>query len=273
MKKGVKTKIVFVITLSLLLSACGVTAEIPVGVATGETALSITGEGDWASSEEMDVVLPDDEMWPELLFAQGFVKDNVWLPFETKLEVENIPQNPELPNGCEITSATIALNYLRFSVDKVTLSNEYLPMGFPHWAVDPDEAFMGDPADDTSFYCQPGPVVEAVNAYLEDVGAEYIAVDISGASVGELYEWVASGTPVVVWATRMLESSRYSDSFLLPDGSWPYSNSHCMVLTGYNTESCYLDDPMLELSEVSSSLFAQRYQERGQYAMVIIPTE
>lgn len=273
MKKGNKAKIGFVLALSLVLSACGVTAEIPVGLATGETALRITEESDWESSDEMEAVLPDDGMWPELLFAQGFVKDDVWLPFEAKLEVENIPQNPELPNGCEITSAAIVLNYLGFSVDKVTLSNEYLPMGFPHWAVDPDEAFMGDPADPTSFYCQPGPVVEAVNAYLEDVGAEYVAVDISGASVGELYEWVASGTPVVVWATRMFEPSRYSDSFLLPNGSWPYSNSHCMVLTGYDTETCYLDDPMLELSEVSGSLFSQRYEERGRYALVIVPAE
>lgn len=273
MRNDIKAKIGIVAALSLALSACGVTAEIPVGLATGETALRLTEEADRKNTEEMEAVLPEEEMWPELLFAQGFVKDDVWLPFQARLDVENIAQNPELPNGCEITSAAIVLNYLGFSVDKVTLSNEYLPMGFPHWAVDPDEAFMGNPADPTSFYCQPGPVVEAVNAYLAEIGAGYEAVDISGESVGELYDWVANGTPVVVWVTRMFESPRYSDSFLLPDGSWPYSNSHCMVLTGYDTENCYLDDPMLEVSQVDGSLFAQRYEERGQYALVIIPSE
>lgn len=55
----------------------------------------------------------------------------------------------------------------------------------------------------------------------------------------------------------------------LPNGSWPYSNSHCLVLTGYDTETCYLADPMQEISEVDRDRFALSYEERGSYAVVI----
>ena len=89
-----------------------------------------------------------------------------------QLDVENIDQNPELPNGCEITSAAIVLNYLGFSVDKVTLAEEYLPMHVPYWEADPNLEFMGDPADELAFYCLPGAVVTAVNDYLDDMGAD-----------------------------------------------------------------------------------------------------
>ena len=42
------------------------------------------------------------------------------------LPVNTIYQKPELPNGCEITSATIVLNYLGFNVSRVTMADTYL---------------------------------------------------------------------------------------------------------------------------------------------------
>ena len=42
------------------------------------------------------------------------------------LPVNTIYQKPELPNGFEITSATIVLNYLGFNVSKVTMADTYL---------------------------------------------------------------------------------------------------------------------------------------------------
>lgn len=62
-----------------------------------------------------------------------------------QLNVENILQTPELPNGCEITSAAIVLNYLGFDIDKVTLAENYLPMHIPYWEADPEVEFMGSP--------------------------------------------------------------------------------------------------------------------------------
>ena len=254
-----------------VLSGCGATAMIPsTWSATAETAAKRAG----SQMETMDPEkLLQEDVWPVLSVLEGTAETAVWLPFEARLEVENIDQNPELPNGCEITSAAIVLNYLGFEVDKVTLAEEYLPRCVPYWEADPRVEFMGNPEDELAFYCLPGAVVTAVNDYLEDVDADYTAVDISGSAVEELYPWVAGGYPVMVWTTRAFSEPLYNDTFLLPDGDRPYSNSHCLVLTGYDDDTCYLADPMLEVETVERERFAESYLERGQYAVVIVPTE
>lgn len=254
-----------------VLSGCGATAMIPsTGAATAETAAK--GAGSQMETMDPEKLLQED-VWPVLSVLEGTAETAVWLPFEARLEVENIDQNPELPNGCEITSAAIVLNYLGFEVDKVTLAEEYLPRCVPYWEADPRVEFMGNPEDELAFYCLPGAVVTAVNDYLEDVDAGYTAVDISGSAVEELYQWVAGGYPVMVWTTRAFSEPLYNDTFLLPDGDRPYSNSHCLVLTGYDDDTCYLADPMLEVETVERERFAESYLERGQYAVVIVPTE
>lgn len=257
--------------LLAVLSGCGATAMIPsTWSATAETAAK--GAGSQMETMDPEKLLQED-VWPVLSVLEGTAETAVWLPFEAKLEVENIDQNPELPNGCEITSAAIVLNYLGFEVDKVTLAEEYLPRCVPYWEADPRVEFMGNPEDELAFYCLPGAVVTAVNDYLEDVDAGYTAVDISGSAVEELYQWVAGGYPVMVWTTRAFSEPLYNDTFLLPDGDRPYSNSHCLVLTGYDDDTCYLADPMLEVETVERERFAESYLERGQYAVVIVPTE
>lgn len=257
--------------LLAVLSGCGATVMIPsTGAATAETAAK--GAGSQMETMDPEKLLQED-VWPVLSVLEGTAETAVWLPFEARLEVENIDQNPELPNGCEITSAAIVLNYLGFEVDKVTLAEEYLPRCVPYWEADPRVEFMGNPEDELAFYCLPGAVVTAVNDYLEDVDAGYTAVDISGSAVEELYQWVAGGYPVMVWTTRAFSEPLYNDTFLLPDGGRPYSNSHCLVLTGYDDDTCYLADPMLEVETVERERFAESYLERGQYAVVIVPTE
>lgn len=257
--------------LLAVLSGCGATVMIPsTGAATAETAAK--GAGSQMETMDPEKLLQED-VWPVLSVLEGTAETAVWLPFEARLEVENIDQNPELPNGCEITSAAIVLNYLGFEVDKVTLAEEYLPRCVPYWEADPRVEFMGNPEDELAFYCLPGAVVTAVNDYLEDVDAGYTAVDISGSAVEELYQWVAGGYPVLVWTTRAFSEPLYNDTFLLPDGDRPYSNSHCLVLTGYDDDTCYLADPMLEVETVERERFAESYLERGQYAVVIVPTE
>ena len=257
--------------LLAVLSGCGATVMIPsTGAATAETAAK--GAGSQMETMDPEKLLQED-VWPVLSVLEGTAETAVWLPFEARLEVENIDQNPELPNGCEITSAAIVLNYLGFEVDKVTLAEEYLPRCVPYWEADPRVEFMGNPEDELAFYCLPGAVVTAVNDYLEDVDAGYTAVDISGSAVEELYQRVAGGYPVMVWTTRAFSEPLYNDTFLLPDGDRPYSNSHCLVLTGYDDDTCYLADPMLEVETVERERFAESYLERGQYAVVIVPTE
>ena len=186
-----------------------------------------------------------------------------------QLNVENILQTPELPNGCEITSAAIVLNYLGFGIDKVTLAENYLPMHIPYWEADPEVEFMGSPADELSFYCLPGAITTAVNTYLDEQGSTYSARDITSAEPARLEMYLAQGTPVLVWATRAFTEPLYNYTFTLADGSWPYSNSHCLVLTGYDEDNHYFADPMQEITKIDRDTFALRYEELGSHAVVI----
>ena len=55
------------------------------------------------------------------------------------LPVPQILQNPELPNGCEITSCCEVLHYLGFAPDKCELTDYYLPRSAQWYGADPDE--------------------------------------------------------------------------------------------------------------------------------------
>ena len=81
--------------------------------------------------------------------------------------------------------------------------------------------------------------------------------------------YLAQGTPVLVWATRGFTEPLYNYTFTLADGSWPYSNSHCLVLTGYDEDNYYFADPMQEITEIGRDTFALRYEELGCHAVVI----
>ena len=79
-----------------------------------------------------------------------------------QLCVPQISQLPELPNGCEVTSAAMLLQYYGFAADKLTLAAQYLPVAAPVTEADPETAYMGDPFSD-GWYCFALPLVRAVN--------------------------------------------------------------------------------------------------------------
>ncbi len=188
-----------------------------------------------------------------------------------ELEVPNILQNPELPNGCEITSAAVALNYLGIPADKVVLAERYLPCGEDHLTADPEQEYMGSPfAGQVGYYCMPAPIETAVNAYLGDIGnTDRRARDVSGADIEELKAYLHDGAPVLVWVTQYFEEPRYADHFTLPDGSQPYVNLHCVVLTGYDDDTFYLTDPLEEKDRIDAATFAHIYGTMGCHALVI----
>lgn len=186
------------------------------------------------------------------------------------LDVNNIYQSPQLPNGCEITSATIVLNYWGFDVDKVTMADVYLPKQYPYYQADPEVAYMGNPHTGQGWYCLPEPVVTAVNAYFDAIGeTDMKAENITGATVDELKTYIQSGRPIVFWATVGFQNIQYSNSFTLPNGQKPYTGLHCLVLTGYDESTMYIADPMGRTSQVSIERFTEIYDGMEQRAVLI----
>ena len=122
------------------------------------------------------------------------------------LPVPQILQNPELPNGCEITSCCEVLHYLGFAPDKCELADYYLPRSAQWYGADPDEVYMGNPhlddgSPETGYYCFAGPIVQAANAYLAVQGSSCRACDLTGAEEAELASQLQAGNPVIFWAT------------------------------------------------------------------------
>lgn len=197
------------------------------------------------------------------------------VPQSVRLPVQSIAQEPELPNGCEITSAAIALNYLGYDADKCLLAGEYLPCGTPYDETDPEQAYMGTPfSRGGGYYCLTGLIVQAVNDYLCDVpaqGAGHTAVDLSGSTPEELKTALDRGAPVLVWVTTDFAAPRYGHTFTLPDGSAPYSNLHCVVLTGYDAENFYIADPLQQHDSVTALTFGEVYAAMGRRAVAILP--
>ena len=128
-------------------------------------------------------------------------------------------QNPELPNGCEVTSLAMLLTAAGYPVDKLELY-EYLPReefsysGSARLGPNPQEAFAGDPASASGgWYCLEGPVVETGNRWLQSSGGSAEMVNLTGLEQSQLNALLEEGTPLVVWITQEYEEPAYRESF------------------------------------------------------------
>ena len=203
----------------------------------------------------------------------GFMEGRV------QIDVPVILQNPELPNGCEITSLTEVLQYLGFQVTHTEMAG-YLPcepityIGGVAPTADPEGAYIGDPATTSGWYCFEGPVVEAANGYLRDQGSPLHAHAVSGADEEELLSYLQDGQPVIVWVTQQLADVRYTGyTWVLPDGEsiHPYGGLHCVVLSGMDVEAgtVTLADPIYGEWEAELGRFMEIYEGMGSRAVVV----
>lgn len=195
------------------------------------------------------------------------------------LDVKNIAQNKELPNGCSITSLAIVLNYLGYDVDKCTLADNYLPKqkryikdGIPY-GPNPYVAYPGDPRDSTGWYCYPPPIIQAANTYLKEKNSTYEAVDLTGITQSGLEGLLKQGYPIIVWVTRGLGELEQSKStyWKTEEGEeiYPYTTIHSVVLTGYDDSTFKVADPLKKITSAGKDEFMTIFQEVGSHAMIV----
>ena len=152
-----------------------------------------------------------------------------------RLAVKNIEQNPELPTGCEITALCIALNYYQpDSIDKVTLSDKYLPQG-AIGGVSPETCFLGDPKTTEGLGCHAPVIVQAANNYFNDQGLDdYTVYDLTGTPFVNLFQEVANGNPVLMWTAGGTEATQEYQWEINGENVSFLNNEHCRVLVGYD---------------------------------------
>lgn len=198
-----------------------------------------------------------------------------------ELPVENILQNPELPNGCEITATTILINYLGYPFDKCTLADYYLPqvefidINGQRTGGNPDIVYCGNPRFKSGgYYCFTPPLVDACNAILAEVDSPMRAEDITGASEQDLLSQLDQGRPVVAFTTlSMGEAVTYEPSswVIMGEGTkhTPFLNLHCVVLYGYDDTYIYVADPLKGKIQCKRSTFMSAYKSIGSRALVV----
>lgn len=167
-------------------------------------------------------------------------------------------QNPELPNGCEVTSLAMLLTAAGYPVDKLELY-EYLPReefsysGSARLGPNPQEAFAGDPASAS--------------------GGSAEMVNLTGLEQSQLNALLEEGTPLVVWITQEYEEPAYRESFTwtLPDSTQyiPYDNLHCVVVVGTEGDAYRVADPIRGWQSVDQEAFWKSFDGMGRRAVTV----
>lgn len=211
-----------------------------------------------------------------------------------KYQIDGVPfisQNNGYPSGCESISTTMLLNYFNYDISPETfidgyLHTDYLRESDDGTAVvgpDPYTAFIGTPYDESSLGCYPPVVVDAMNKIFDETNSGNKAVDTTGMSLDELIDtYIVQDEPVLVWSTMYLWDAFVTDSWIVEGASEesPYkdgdlyewiANEHCLVLTGYDKDYYYFNDPLYNNAKIryEKTAFEQRFEEIGRCSAAI----
>ncbi len=230
--------------------------------------VTILPEGNDKKIEEIFEIVDKIEQTPQntVVVQKNTVDTSGLTKRSVKLNVKYLPQNPELPTGCEITSLTTVLNYYGFNVSKTEMSDKYLVKTIDKignfW-----EVFVGDPRKN-GFGCYAKPIVNAANKYLATQNSRYKAVDYSGTKFENLLSLVENGTPVIIWGTMYGEKENdlrkpFATVKWNVDGKdlqW-IAPEHCMVLIGYDADRhvAIMSDPQRGIVEYNLETVKSRY--------------
>lgn len=240
------------------------------------------------------VSLSDEEETPDTIDAEFFKRYDInqlslYYPSpekeknKTLIEVPLLNQYPELPVGCEVTSATAILNYLGYDVDKVYLQEEFLEDDYEfidlgegrRMGPDPNRVFVGDPKT-TGFGCYAPVVVNTLNKYFISIHSNNRGMSIENANSKVLELFLDNGIPLIVWASIDMKPYKYpkSNEWILNTTGEVFDwkgNSHALILIGYDEENYYFSDcnNKTEYSCYPKELFLKRWKQNGKQAVII----
>ncbi len=168
------------------------------------------------------------------------------------LDVKCLFQMPNYPNGCEVVSLTMVLNYLGYDVTTDELIDNHMPRGyFSSNGDNPFYKYLGDPRD-LGVGCYAPCIVTTADNYFASIGEFRAVTDVSGRGLEAYKEFVARGTPVIFWGTMyMNQNPEIFGTIYTEDGEeiiWR-NYSHCFVLIGYTDTTYIFCDPMRGIIE------------------------
>lgn len=200
------------------------------------------------------------------------------LPASVMLSVSPQNQNPQLPNGCEVTSLSMLFTAIGHPVSKMTLAKEMPYDKTPRvknaqgeivsWG-NPNVGFVGSPyvwADGYGIYH--GPIVKLINMVLPGEG-----VDLTKKPFNDLLSYVAQGIPVEAWVTvNLAPTDKFWETWQTPEGPITVTQQeHAVLIVGYDASHIYINNPFNgEKDEaVSKKNFLGAWQQLGEQAVTI----
>lgn len=219
---------------------------------------------DMIDLEEANVITPSPEVVTPL-------KENI-------LDVPLISQLPELKNGCEIVSLTMALNYRGIDIDKITLSNEVqkdpteLQLStngeFLLWG-NPKVGFVGDiTGKDHGYSIDPEPLIPLIEKYYSGE-----MTNLCGADLVDLEKALSNNTPILVWINAFFSEDIYWTVWKDSNGNEVTANlnMHAVLLTGFDENNFYYNDPLTYEKDkaVSKDVFLNVWTSMGKKALGI----
>lgn len=202
-------------------------------------------------------------------------------PSKNSMRIKGVPviaQMPDYPTGCESVSAVMAL---QFAGEKITVdtfidqylekSSDFYSSGGVRYGPNPYEVFIGNPRSRSAFGCM-APVIE--KALVKYFASETRVVNATGKSMEALCrDYIDQGIPVMVWTSIKMIEPYYTSQWTLSNGEeyrW-LANEHCMLLTGYDQDNYYYNDPYTGKEvRYGKSLSEKRYEAFGRQSVVII---
>lgn len=234
------------------------------------------------SAVSEQAMLPGDKTVPETTKASTTTTHALASALPTR-EIPVVLQNPELPTGCESTAAAMLLYAYGYDVDKTEFA-QALPKGAletyegRRYAPHPDKAFTGDPFTPYGYGVFSGIVSQIMQSFIDQADGAYRARNLAGADEETLCAYVERGIPVCVWTTMSLRPLVDTGGWYIKDGdtytdeyfSWP-GNEHCVLLVDCDADTVTVHDPLKGKVDYDLDTFFQRYQDVGQYAVVLEP--
>lgn len=197
----------------------------------------------------------------------------------------------DYPTGCELVSTSMLLAFHGFEIkageliskgylNAVDVTEKGKGKNKEKYGGDPDKVFIGNPARNTGYGCHSGAIMLALKRYLtpqeHKLDTKYEIIDLKGMELEEICEkYINRKIPVLVWASINMKPTfqKLGNSWIVENTGKRYfwkSNEHCLVLTGYDDENYYFNDPLVgKDTPYMKRLVERRYGEMGMQAIAV----
>lgn len=190
------------------------------------------------------------------------------------LDAPIIKQNPELYNGCELTSLTMLLQFSGISLNKMDLvpqmKKDPTPIQYDeyenitYWG-NPNLGFVGDITGKQKGYSiYHGALLELMKTYIPT------GIDLTGVSFDKLERHLSEGIPVIAWTTIGYTEPKQWVVWDSPIGPIRATFSvHSVLLVGFDKQYVYVNDPLTGVKgqRVDKAQFIKSWEAMGKQAI------